>query len=54
MKILWARVRTLDLTDKNGEPLLMGAERDMTQLALQQNALFYFIACEYISEQGRP
>lgn len=54
MKILWASVRTLDFTDKNREPLLMGAERDMTQLSLQQNALFYFIARDYISEQGCP
>lgn len=49
MKILWARLRTLDFTDTNGEPLLMGAERDMIQLALQQNALFHFIAHDYIS-----
>lgn len=54
MKILWAGVRTLDFTDKNREPLLMGAERDMTQLAVQQNALFYFIARDYIPEQGCP
>lgn len=54
MKILWASVRTLDFTDKNREPQMMGAERDMTQLAVQQNALFYFIARDYISEQGCP
>lgn len=54
MKILRASLRTLDFTDKNREPLLTGAERDMTQLSLQQNALCYCIARDYISEQGCP
>lgn len=52
MKILRATVRTLDFTDKNRGPLLTGAERAMTQTSLQPNALCYFIAHHYISEQG--